>query len=208
MSPAPISRPTTPHTLLLPLFCPFTKCAFPPSPPCTIRVGTSCLWLTVILLRPFSCGVSKNHTRWCLHKILTPQRHAITLQVAPKYCRQMHLTRVFSHAPCTCDHTHIVAQGVSGAQSLHPHAIQDVTCLSVRLLSLRVCLFPVSLPLLPCLFHSQPVLCPAQFPQCRHRRGLKPLHSSTMRSIAAWRFSILSQVMSRLLRDFCNDLSG
>ena len=35
------------------------------------------------------------------------------------------------------------AQGVSGAQSLHPHAIHDVTCLSVRLLSLRVCLSSV-----------------------------------------------------------------
>ena len=50
----------------------------------------------------------------------------------------MHLTRDFSHAPCTCDHTHIVAQGVSVRISLHPHAIHDVTCLSVRLLSLRV----------------------------------------------------------------------
>ena len=27
-------------------------------------------------------------------------------------CRQIHVTRNFSHAPCTCDHTHIVAQGV------------------------------------------------------------------------------------------------
>ena len=26
-------------------------------------------------------------------------------------CRQEHLTRDFSHAPCTCDHTHTVAQG-------------------------------------------------------------------------------------------------
>ena len=30
--------------------------------------------------------------------------------------------------------------------------------------------------------HCPPVLCPAQLPQCRHRRGLKPLHSRTMRS--------------------------
>ena len=36
--------------------------------------------------------------------------------------------------------------------SLHPHAIHDVICLSVRLLSLRVCLSPVTLPLLPFLF--------------------------------------------------------
>ena len=77
--------------------------------------------------------------------------------------------------------------------SLHPHAIHDVTCLSVRMLSLRVCLSPVSLPLLPFLFHNLNVLCPAhQFPQCRHRRRLKTLHSRTMRSLAPWRFSILS----------------
>ena len=106
------------------------------------------------------------------------------------------LTRDFSHAPCTSDHTHIVAQGVCGAHSFHPHAIHDVTCLRVRLLSLRVCLSPVSLPLLPFLFHSLPVLCPAHHLQCRHRRGLKLLHSRTMRSIAPWRKTILSQVMS------------
>ena len=77
--------------------------------------------------------------------------------------------------------------------SKYPHAIHDVTCLSVRLLSLRVCLCLVSLPLLPCLFRSLPVLCPAHHLQCRHRRGLKPLHSRTMRSIAPWRHTILSQ---------------
>ena len=108
-------------------------------------------------------------------------------------CRQMHFTRVFSHAPCTCDHTHIVAQGVSMRISPHPHAIHDVTCLSVRLLSLRVCLFHVSLTLLPFLFHSLLVLCPAHHLQCRHRRGLQPLHSRTLRSIASWRYTILPQ---------------
>ena len=63
--------------------------------------------------------------------------------------------------------------GVSVRISLHPHAIHDVTCLSVRVLSLRVCLSPVSLPLLPFLFHSLPVLCLAHHLQCRHRRELK-----------------------------------
>ena len=82
--------------------------------------------------------------------------------------------------------------------SLHPHAILDVTCLSVRWLSLRVCLSLVSLPLLPFLFHSLPVLCPAhELPQCRYRRGLKPLHLSTMRSIAPWRYTLLSQVITK-----------
>ena len=103
-----------------------------------------------------------------------------------------HFTRDFPHAPCTCDHTHIVAQGVSGAESLHPHAIHDVTCLSVRCWS-SFGLPSLHLSLVPFLFHCLPVLCLAQLPQCRHRRGLKPLHSRTMRSIAPWRFSILSQ---------------
>ena len=55
-----------------------------------------------------------------------------------------------------------------------------------------------SLSLAPRLaLHCVPVLCPAhQLPQCRIRRGLKPLHSHTMRSIAPWRYTILSQVMS------------
>ena len=103
-----------------------------------------------------------------------------------------HFTRDFPHAPCTCDHTHIVAQGVSGAESLHPHAIHDITCLSVRCWS-SFCLPSLYLSLLPFLFHCLPVLCLAQLPQCRHRQGLEPLHSRTMRSIAPWRFSILSQ---------------
>ena len=98
-------------------------------------------------------------------------------------------SHVFSHAPCTCDHTHIVAQGVSVRISPHPHAIHDVTCLNVRLLSLRFRLFPVSLPLLPCLFHCLLVLCPAHHLQCRHRRGLKTLHSRRKRSIAPWRYT-------------------
>ena len=47
------------------------------------------------------------------------------------------------------------------------------------------------------LSHCLPVLCPAhQFPFCRNRRGLKPVHSRTMRSIAPWRYTTHSQVMS------------
>ena len=39
----------------------------------------------------------------------------------------------------------------------------------------------------PTLSHCLPVLCPAhQLPCRRNRRGLKPLHSRTMRSIAPW----------------------
>ena len=57
--------------------------------------------------------------------------------------------------------------------SLHPHAIHDVTRWSVRLLSLRVYLSPVSLPLLPLFFHILFVLCPTLHLQCRHRQGSK-----------------------------------
>ena len=102
-------------------------------------------------------------------------------------------SHVFPHAPCTCDHTHIVAQGVSVRISLHLHANQHV---SVRLLFLRVCLSPVSLLFLPFLSHCLLVLCLAhQIPCGRNRRGIKPLHSRTMRSIAPWRYTIVPQVM-------------
>ena len=47
------------------------------------------------------------------------------------------------------------------------HIVHDATCLSARCLS-SFCLLPVSLPLLPCLFHSLPVLRPAHHLQCRH----------------------------------------
>ena len=89
--------------------------------------------------------------------------------------------------------------------SLPPHVIHDVMCLSVRLLSLRVCLFLVSPPLLPFLFHGLLVLCPAHHLQCRHRRGWKPLHSRTMRSIAPWRYTILSQIRLQSIKNlgFC-----
>ena len=90
---------------------------------------------------------------------------------------------------------HIVTQGVSVRISIHLHAIHDVMCMNVRWLFL-VCLSPVSIILIPFLFHCPPVLCPALHLQCRQRRGLKPLHSRTMRKITLWQLTILSQVMS------------
>ena len=52
-------------------------------------------------------------------------------------------------------------------------------------------LSPFSLSLTSTLsLHSLPVLCAAQHPQCR--RGSKPLHSRTMRSIVPWRYTIRS----------------
>ena len=122
--------------------------------------------------------------------------------------RQVHFTRDFSHAPCTCDHTHIVAQGVLGAHSFHPHAIHDVMCLKVRCWS-SFCLPSLYLLLLPFLLHCLLVLCPAhQLPQCRHRRGSKPLHSRTMRSIAPWRKTILSQEQWRRLAALYDPLAA
>ena len=116
-------------------------------------------------------------------------------------CRQEHLTRNFSHALCTsdCVHAHCMAQDeprlkcVSVRVSFHLHPIHDVMCLSVRW-SFLVSLSPVSLRLLLLLFHTLPVSGPAHHLQCRHRRGLKALHTRRMRSIAPWRFSIFSQL--------------
>ena len=55
----------------------------------------------------------------------------------------------------------------------------------------------LSLSRLYFLFHCLSVLCPAhQLPCGRNRRGIKPLHSRTMRSIAPWRYTTLSQVTS------------
>ena len=90
-----------------------------------------------------------------------------------------------------------MAQGVLSAHSLHLHVIRDVTCLSVRCL-FSFCLLPLSLSLAPLFaLHCLLVLCLAhQLPQSRICRGLKPRYSCTMRSIARWRCTTLSQVVS------------
>ena len=75
-------------------------------------------------------------------------------------CRQRRLTRDFSHAPWTCDHTTLWLKVSQVRISLHPHAIHDVTCLSVRCLSL-FCLPSLYLSPLPFLFHCLLVLWPA-----------------------------------------------
>ena len=55
--------------------------------------------------------------------------------------------------------------------------------------------FFLSLAPLLSLSHCLPVLCLAhQLPCGRNRRGMKPLHSRTMRSIALWRYTTLSQL--------------
>ena len=53
--------------------------------------------------------------------------------------------------------------------------------------------FFLSLARLYFLSHCLPALCPThQLPCGRNRRGIKPLHSRTMRSIAPWRYTTLS----------------
>ena len=60
-----------------------------------------------------------------------------------------------------------------------------------------LCLLPLSLSRLYFLSHCLLVLCPAhQLPCGRNRRGVKPLHSHTMRSIAPWRYTTLSHEQS------------
>ena len=58
------------------------------------------------------------------------------------------------------------------------------------------CSSPVSLRRLPLLFHTLPALCRELHLQCRHRRGLKPLRPRTRRSIAPWRYTILSHKLT------------
>ena len=91
-------------------------------------------------------------------------------------CRQILLTRHFSHAVCTFNYMHITLHGSRRATqrvcvraSFHLHVIHDV-CLSVRCLSLRVCPSPISLRRSPLLFFTLPVLCPALHLQCQQRR--------------------------------------
>ena len=117
-------------------------------------------------------------------------------------CRQDNLTRVFSHLPSL--HTIILCIPTAWLKTGHP------MCLCARFIPSSChpwCVFErcwssfcpslVSLRRLPLLFHTLPALCLAIHLQSRHRRGLKPLHSRTMRSIAPWRFSIVSHQHAR-----------
>ena len=89
-----------------------------------------------IPLQPHRRGTSLNGIgHELIKKILIDRNSFVTVgfvciryrsTVTDGVSRQIHLTRDFSHARCTCDHTLIVAQGVLGAHSFHPHAIHDV----------------------------------------------------------------------------------
>ena len=92
-----------------------------------------------------------------------------------------------------------MAQGVSGAQSLHPHAIHVLTCLSCALFVLVLSPFSLSLT---STFSLSLSTCSLTCTSSRHRRGLKPLYSRTKRSIAPWRYTILSQTRKELRSAF------
>ena len=79
-------------------------------------------------------------------------------------------SHVIFHAVCTFNYMHVTLHGSRRATqcvcvraSFHLHAIHDV-CLTIRCLSLRVCL---SLRRLPLLFFNLIVLCPALHLQCQ-----------------------------------------
>ena len=93
-------------------------------------------------------------------------------------------------------------RSVSVRVSFHPHVIHDIMCLSVRL-SFLVSLSLVSLRLLPLLFHTLPVLCPALHLQCRHRRGLKPTaHTQNEEYCPMAIYNPLTGYEPKLLDDF------
>ena len=69
--------------------------------------------------------------------------------------------------------------------------------------------FFLSLSRLYFLSHCLPVHCPAhQLPCGRNRRGIEPLHSRTMRSIATWRYTILSQKPDALFSSRSDELGN
>ena len=72
------------------------------------------------------------------------------------------------------------------------------------------CLSLSSFSLSTLLFHTLLVPCPALHLQCRHRRGLKPLHLRRMRSIAPLRCTILTKGYEpNFLGDFhCSETSA
>ena len=86
---------------------------------------------------------------------------------------------------------------------------QGPMCHCVRLIpvvGLRSVLLLFLSVFLPLLFRTLPVLFPALHLQCRHRRGLKPLHSRRMRNVAPWRYIILPHPDSSLT-DLLTDLA-
>ena len=122
----------------------------------------------------------------------------IAIHCKRRVCRQMHLTRHFSHALHTSRLMWILTvwlktshwKCLCSAHSFHLHAIHDER-LIVRSLSVSSCLSSVvSLRCLPLLFHTLLALWPALLLPCGQRQGKHPLRLRPMRSIAPWRYTI------------------
>ena len=109
-----------------------------------------------------------------------------------RMCRQIHLTQDFSRTLSPCAHT------LTSWLKVYQCAFHSICMLSMRshVWACIVCsrfVFFLSLEP-PLALHWLPVLCRAhQLPQCRIRRGLNPVRTRTMRSVAPWRCTTLSQ---------------
>ena len=106
-------------------------------------------------------------------------------------CRQIHLTREFSHSLIMYNHTS--CSSVCTHASPNPHAIHDeqlsvCSSLSLRSDSLRVSLLHFAL-----LFPLQPVLCPEPLLPCGQRQGKHTLRLRQPTSLALWENSLLPQ---------------
>ena len=100
-------------------------------------------------------------------------------------------TRHFSHAVCTFNYMHITLHGsrratqcVCVCASFHLHVI---------LMSVSSCLsFSCFSPSFTSSLSHSTSLCPALHLQCQQRRGKFPLRLGITRSIAPWRYTLLS----------------
>ena len=123
----------------------------------------------------------------------------------PKSCSQIHLTRHFSPAQCTClmmyNHTTWLKTSHTmcpcSAHSYHLHAIHDERLIVSRCFSVpRFVPFRVSLLHLALLFPLLLVLWREPLLPRGQRQGKHTLRLRQMRSPAPWPNSLLSQVMS------------
>ena len=115
--------------------------------------------------------------------------------VTDGWWRQIHFTRHFSHAQCTClmmyNYTTWLktskGSSVCTSASCHPHVIHDERLIVSRRFSVpRFVPFRVSLLHLALLFPLQIVLCPELLLPCGQRRGKHTLRLRQSRSLALW----------------------
>ena len=126
------------------------------------------------------CGLGN----WTTSTSRNQERMSITVD---SYTSHESFSRTLSHL---CTH-HIVAQGVFGAHSFHPHAIHDVTCLSVRWL------FLVLSSSSPRLYFLSTVYLFSVLHINFNVESAEDSNHCTMRSIAPWRCTTLLQSQER-----------